>query len=588
MSPKLVMSPKAIALRYHFKNLQLLDSFRKRLFFMPDQEPKPQDQQAAKPETKPDIKPTVSSASIAVAADVIGLNFTDSERELMAENVAENRSHYEKLRTVTLENSVAPAFRFDPRLPGMAFPTTRRPFTLANADVPVLPSDLEEVAFWPVTHLAHLIQTRQVSSLALTQMYLERLKRYDPALHCVVTLTEDLALAQARRADSEIANGHYRGPLHGIPWGVKDILSLKGIPTTWGAAPYKDQVFDVTATVIERLEAAGAVLLAKLSVGELAMDDVWFGGKTRTPWNLEEGSSGSSAGSGSATAAGLCAFTIGTETLGSIVSPSTRCRVTGLRPTFGRVSRYGAMALVWSMDKIGPMCRSVEDCALVFNTIYGPDGKDLTVTDYPFNWTPEKKLSELKIGYLNDAFEEENEHSARNKAGLEVLRSLGINLIPLKLPDLPIEPLGCILEAEAAASFDELTRSNRDEMLVRQLKDNWPNLFRQARLIPAVEFVQASRLRTLLMRAMADLMEQVDVYVAPSFGGNTLVITNYTGHPAVVVPNGVTAEDKPSSLTFTGKLYGEAEALLVAKSYQDATDFHLRRPNIKIEQSASA
>jgi Asp-tRNA(Asn)/Glu-tRNA(Gln) amidotransferase A subunit family amidase len=328
------------------------------------------------------------------------------------------------------------------------------------------------------------------------------------------------------------------------------------------------------------LDAAGAVLVAKLSLGELAMDDEWFGGLTRSPWNIEKGSSGSSAGSASATAAGLVGFSIGTETLGSIVSPSTRCRVTGLRPTFGRVSRYGAMALSWTMDKIGPICRTVEDCALVFDAIYGPDGQDPTVTDYPFAWPPEHTIKGMRIGYLQDAFDEEGEHFARNQAGLGVLRGLGYDLIPIQLPDFHNDAIEFLLLAEAAASFDELTRSDRDEMLVRQAKDSWPNIFRAARMIPAVEYIQAQRVRTLLMSAMADLMKTIDVYVAPSFGGGTLLITNMTGHPAVVVPNGLTEKGDPSSLTFTGQLYGEAKALLLAKAYQDATGFHLEKPTL--------
>ncbi len=524
--------------------------------------------------------PKISAALAHAAEELIGLSFTDTERTLMLDGLQEYRAQYEQLRKLTLDNSVPPAIAFDPRLPGQTFETARQPFRMSAVEVPPLPADLEEVAFWPITQLAGLIRSRQVTSLALTEMYLRRLKRYDPILHCVITLTEDLALQQAKRADEEIASGHYRGPLHGIPWGAKDLLATRDIPTTWGAMPYKDQMIDLNATVVERLEAAGAVLLAKLSVGALAWGDVWFGGTTRTPWNTEEGSSGSSAGSGAATAAGLVGFAIGTETLGSIVSPSTQCRVTGLRPTFGRVSRYGAMALSWTMDKIGPMCRSVEDCALVFDAIYGPDGKDPVVTDYAFNWKPDVKITDLRIGYLKSAFEEDHESKALDDEALAVLRSLGVDLIPVTLPDFPVEAISFILESEAAAAFDELTRSNRDDLMVRQSKDAWPNVFRQARLISAVEYIQAQRVRTLIMRAMDEVMAGIDVYVAPSFGGKTLLLTNMTGHPAVVVPNGADEQGKSSSITFTGKLYGEASALAAAKAYQDATDFHLRRPTI--------
>ncbi len=412
-------------------------------------------------------------------------------------------------------------------------------------------------------------------------MYLARLKRYDPILHCVVTLTENLALKQARKADREITAGKYRGLLHGIPYGAKDLLATRGIKTTWGAEPYRDQVFDYNATVIDRLEDAGAVLLGKLTVGALAWGDVGLDGvMTRNPWNTEEGSSGSSAGSASAAAAGLVGFAIGTETLGSIVSPCTQCRVTGLRPTFGRVSRYGAMALSWTMDKIGPIARSVEDCAIAFDAIRGPDGKDFTVTDYAFNYDATLDVKTLRVGYVKSAFEIARDNQVNDETSLAILRSLGIKLIPIELPDLPVDKLEHILMAEAAAAFDDLTRSNVDDQLARQVKDAWPNVFRAARLIPAIEYVQANRIRTLAMQAMRDLLDKIDVYVAPSFHNSNLMLTNLTGHPAVVVPNGVDGKGESSSITFTGKLYGEAAALSVAKAYQDATRFHLRRPEI--------
>lgn len=522
----------------------------------------------------------ISSEMISVAENLIGLTFTDAERDLMLENVNQNLSRYQKLREINLDNSVPPAFRFDPRLPGNPTDLTseKTSITLSPISPPSMPTNLEELAFYPVTHLAHLLRTQQITSVALTEMYLERLKRHGPALECIVTLTEDLAMAQAYRADEEIAAGSYRGLLHGIPWGAKDLLATKGIPTTWGAMPYKDQMIDVEATVVRRLAEAGAVLVAKLTMGALAWGDVWFGGKTRSPWNLESGSSGSSAGSGAATAAGLVGFAIGTETWGSIISPATRCGVSGLRPTFGRVSRYGAMALSWSMDKIGTICRSAEDCAIVFDAIRGPDGQDLTVVDAPFNWQPDIDLADLRIGYIKSAFEEEREDKANDDQTLAVLQSLGAKLIPIELPDdYPLDALSICLFVEAAAAFDELTRSNKDDFLVRQTKDAWPNVFRQARLVPAVEYVQANRIRTLLMQAMADLMAQVNVYVAPSFG-DTLLLTNLTGHPAVVVPNGFAENELPTSITFIGRLYDEATVLAVAKAYQEATDFQLRHP----------
>jgi Asp-tRNA(Asn)/Glu-tRNA(Gln) amidotransferase A subunit family amidase len=513
------------------------------------------------------------------AEKLIGLRFTAKERHLMIDDLNKQLAAYEQLRASPIDNGVPPALSFDPRLPGMTFETVQHKIRFSKIKTPRLPDNIEDIAFWPVTQLAALIRARQISSVELTKLYLDRLHRYDSILKCVVTFTDDLALKQARRADREIARGEYRGLLHGIPYGVKDLLATRGIRTTWGAEPYRDQVPTVNAAVIDRLEEAGAVLIAKLSVGALAMDDVWIDGvQTKNPWNLAEGSSGSSAGSASATAAGLVGFSIGTETLGSIVSPSNRCRVTGLRPTFGRVSRYGAMALSWSMDKIGPLCRSAEDCAIVFETIRGADERDRTTTAYAFNFDVRRDVKQLRVGYVKRLFDQERENKANDAETLRVLKSLGIKLIPIELPDFPYEALTIILFAEAAAAFDELTRSNRDDWLARQDKEAWPNTFRRSRLIPAVEYVQAARHRTQLMQAMQQVMQKLDVYVAPSLDEADLTRTNLTGHPAVVVPNGVTARGHSSSITFTGRLYGEAEALSVAKAYQDATDFHVRIP----------
>jgi len=524
----------------------------------------------------------ISKEMLQEAEKIAGLEFTDAERELMLEGVNEYLESYEAIRKISIGNSVPPALAFNPILRGMKFETTRRPIKTSKIAMPKLPTNLEDMAFWPVTHLAQLIKSKKVSSLELTQMYLNRLKKYDPKLLCVVTLTEELALKQAKSADEEIARGKYRGPLHGIPWGAKDLLAARGYKTTWGSVPYKDQLIDLDATVVQRLDAAGAVLVAKLTLGELAWGDVWFGGTTKNPWNLEEGSSGSSAGPASATAAGLVGFAIGSETWGSIVSPSTRCGVTGLRPTFGRVSRHGAMALSWSMDKLGPMCRNVEDCALVFDAIYGPDGNDLTVVDLPFNWDAGLDIKKLRIGYVKSAFEEDRENiewKALDEATLETLRSkLNLNLIPIELPDYPVDALSFILSAEAAAAFDDLTRSTRDDLMVRQIKNAWPNVFRQARTIPAVEYIQANRLRTMVMQAMTEVMSKVDVYVCPSYGGSNLLLTNLTGHPCVVLPNGFTEKGTPTSITFMGNLFGEAETLAVAKAVHDATKFHLRHP----------
>ena len=458
-------------------------------------------------------------------------------------------------------------FSADFRASSAAVPRT---FAVSAPPAAVRPDRLEDIAFWPLTQLAELIRTRQVTALELTDLYLDRLKRYNPALNCVACLTEDLAYQQARRADDEIARGLYRGPLHGMPWGAKDLLAAKGYPTGWGAAPYQDQLIDLDAAVVGRLEEAGAVLIAKLTLGELANGDVWHGGMTRNPWDTEEGSSGSSAGSGAAVAAGLVAFAIGTETMGSIVSPSNRCGVTGLRPTFGRVSRHGAMALSWSMDKIGPMCRAVEDCALVFSAIYGPDGHDATVTPHPFTWDPALDPHSLRIGYVAGAFEadetdpsDEDETQAayardsliNSARALDVMRDLGFQLTPIELPQTDTSALYLILIAEAAAAFDAITRDGRVSTLAGQGEHNWPNIFRAARFIPAVEYINANRIRAQLMRDMAAVMRDIDVFIVPSFRGDAMQITNFTGHPTVVVPNGFSARNTPTSISFIGGLY---------------------------------
>lgn len=529
---------------------------------------------------------SITRKTIAAAEKLVGVDFTDPERKQMLKLVRERRGQVERIHSTKLPNDVPFALTFDPRPPALRSPHSARSkptIGLSPAPKVTCPSNLEDVAFWPVTHLAELVRTRQVKSVELTEMYLARLRRYNPALECVVTFTEDRAMQQAKQADQEIAKGQYRGPLHGIPWGAKDLLAVKGYPTTWGAEPYKDQVIDADATVVKRLDEAGAVLIAKLTLGALAYGDIWFGGVTKNPWDISEGSSGSSAGSASATAAGLVGCSIGTETLGSIVSPSTRCGVTGLRPTFGRVSRHGAMTLVWSMDKIGPICRTVEDCVVVFDAIYGPDGEDPTVVNMPFEWNPERKATGLRVGYVKSAFDEEHDHKANDDRVLDVLRSLGINLIPVDLPKFDYEPMFIVLLAEAAAAFDEITRDNLDDQMKWQADEAWPNLFRQARLIPAVEYVQANRIRTLMMRQMAELMEQVDVIVTPSFGGGALFLTNLTGNPAVVLPNGFTDKHTLTSITFIGGLYREAEVLGVAKAYQDATDFHKQHPAMEFD-----
>lgn len=536
----------------------------------------------------------ITPAVIADAEKLIGLEFTDPERELMQKGLADLRESYGRIRQVALANGVPPALRFDPAPPEIKNLEVAGAAAGRRGEKPAplpaskgMPARLEDLAFWPVSRIAPLVREGMVRSVDLTQMYLDRLKRLDPSLLAVVTLTEERALREAERADREIAAGRYRGPLHGIPWGAKDLLAAKGYRTTWGSVPFKDQVIDEDATAVERLEKAGAVLIAKLSLGELARGDVWFGGMTRNPWNLEQGSSGSSAGPAAATVAGGVGFSLGSETLGSIVSPSTRTGATGLRPTFGRVSRHGAMTLCWSLDKIGPLARSVEDCALIFEAIHGPDGKDATVVDLPFTWDPARDVRKLRIGYVKALFDEkpdegQEEWHAFDLASLEALRGLGIELRPITLPqELPVAPLRVILGAESAAAFDELTRGGKDDLLVRQVEGAWPNSFRQGQTIPAVAYIQANRIRTLLMREMDRLFADLDVYVAPTYGGDNLLLTNLTGHPSVTVPNGFRKDGTPTSLTFTGRLFGEAELLAVAKAYQDATGFHLRQPELK-------
>jgi Asp-tRNA(Asn)/Glu-tRNA(Gln) amidotransferase A subunit family amidase len=607
-------------------------------------EPKePAQKDAAQKSTEQKI--AITREMIDHAAAIADVHILDEYKDMMLDSLNGYAKGYEAIYALHIPNQVAPALIFDPVPPGMKLSTEREPMKLSSAPnihANGAPKNIEDVAFNSVPQLAELVRTKKVSSIALTQMYLERLKRYDPTLKFVIALTEDRALAKAKEADREIVAGKYRGPLHGLPWGAKDLLAVKGYHTTWGAGGFESQTIDEDATVVQRLDAAGAVLVAKLTLGALAQGDKWFGGMTRNPWNTAQGSSGSSAGSASATSAGCVAFAIGSETLGSISSPSTRCGVTGLRPTFGRVPRTGAMALSWTMDKLGVLCRAVEDCAIVLSAIYGPDGHDRTVRNAAFNWDGALDWRTLRIGYLKKDFElppkppetqtsqsedekklapEEQEKRRKqraqdkaendrarlrleydqrfNDAALAKLRSMGANLIAVELPDLPYTAMRAILLAEAAAAFDDLTRSGRDKLLTQQSKDDWPNTFRAARFIPAVEYIQANRARMMAIEAMAKLFDQVDVIVAPT-GTTQLVATNLTGHPAVILPNGFRGEDAPVphvrdngdlepggpgtpvSLTFLGGLYDEAKLLVLAKAYQDATDFHLQHPKLPV------
>jgi Asp-tRNA(Asn)/Glu-tRNA(Gln) amidotransferase A subunit family amidase len=528
----------------------------------------------------------VTRAMLEQAEKIAGVEFSDEQRDQLLNGLNNRLRNYEQIRALEMPNSVAPALHFDPVLPGMTFPPERREPRFTRPAGVRRPADLEQVAFWPVTRLAELVRTRQVLPSELTELYLARLKRHDSVLQAVVTLTEERARAQAAQLDAELRAGRYRGPLHGIPWGAKDLLAVRGHPTTWGATPFREQVLDYDATVVQRLDAAGAVLIAKLTLGALAQGDRWFGGMTRNPWDPEEGSSGSSAGPGSAVAAGLVGFAVGSETQGSIVSPATRNGVTGLRPTYGRVSRHGAMALSWSMDKLGPMCRDVEDCALVASAIMGPDGLDPTVRDMPFNWDPAGRLRDIRVGWFRSAFEAVNQQGERNAfdaAALDAMRAIIPDMVEVELPfrDFPVAAVGgSILTIEAAAAFDELTRSGRDALMEPEPeRSTWPASFRGARFVPAVEYINANRARTLLMERMRDALADVDVVIMPN---TALNLTNLTGHPQVSVPAGFRVNERqrevPVSIQFIGRLFGEARMLRVAKAWQDATGHHLRHP----------
>jgi Asp-tRNA(Asn)/Glu-tRNA(Gln) amidotransferase A subunit family amidase len=514
------------------------------------------------------------ATDVSAAEKLAGLSLDNSERWLLLARARRQLDGYSSARQAELPNSLEPALHFRPLPPVAARaprPPAVGPFLAPPAIAPVPP---EELAFLPVTRLAALLRAGHTSSLDLTRLALQRLSRFGPKLRCLVTLTEELALEQAERADKELAEGVDRGALHGIPYGAKDLLAVPGYPTTWGAEPYRRQRFDEAATVVERLEQAGAVLVAKLSLGELAMGDVWFGGMTLSPWDPGKGSSGSSAGSASAVAAGLVPFAIGSETMGSIVSPATRCGVAGLRPSANLVSRHGAMALAWSLDKLGPLARSVEDCALVLQAIAGPDGKDASLAARGFEWDGRREVEALRIGYLAEAFEAEGPARERNMRILDRLRSRGLEPTPVTLPDFAPEPITTVLMVEAAAAFNELTRSGRDDELAQQGQDAWPNLFRAARLVPAVEYVQANRLRTLAVRQMAALFEDVDAYLCPSSHHANLYLTNATGNPAVAVPVGFEASGAPiqSTMTVTAGLFRDQEALLVARAVEQAVE----------------
>jgi Asp-tRNA(Asn)/Glu-tRNA(Gln) amidotransferase A subunit family amidase len=515
---------------------------------------------------------TVTVEMIEAAQKIAGVVFTREEQQSIVTRLNATRGYvagFRFLRAANLGNSAQPAIVFNPVPPGRALPAGRR---FLNRRQPVVsrPSTNEALAFLPVTHLAKLVETRQVKPSELTELYLSRLTRYDPTLHCVVSLTADLARAQAKQADDEIAAGRYRGPLHGMPFGLKDLFAVRGTRTTWGISPYKDQVIDDDATVYTRLREAGAILVAKLSTGALAVTAKWFGGVTRNPWNTQQDASGSSAGPGSATAAGLVAFSIGTDTGGSVIQPSARNGLTGMRPTFGRVSRYGAMALAWTQDTVGPMCRSAEDCAIVFDAIYGPDGKDNTVLDVPFGWDATADVAKLRVGYLRSAISEQNDEEA-----LRVIRGLGVQAVPFDLPDVAIEAIDFIRYAETAAAFDDLTRSGKLRDVERGPEESArPAEIRSGYFIPAVEYIQANRYRLRVMQQMDEAMSGLDLFI----GANQL-LTNRTGHPVISLPNGFFS-GSPTALQLTGKLFGEPELLLLAHAFQSKTDHHLKHPSL--------
>jgi Asp-tRNA(Asn)/Glu-tRNA(Gln) amidotransferase A subunit family amidase len=504
-----------------------------------------------------------------------GIEFSDAERQRILQDVQSAERGYEAVRAEPISYTTEPSTVFTP-LGGGSIPGSRVQAKASQARKMRKGLSNEDIAFLPLPELANLVRTRQISSVELTEIYLDRLKAYGDKLLCVVTLTSDLAMSRAKAADREIASGHYRGPLHGIPYGIKDLFATKGIATTWGADPYSDQVPDFDATVVEKLDRAGAVLVAKLSMGALAQGDVWFRGTTKNPWNPKQGSSGSSAGPASATAAGLVGFSIGTETLGSIVSPSIRCRVTGLRPTYGRISRYGGMALSYTMDKAGPICRRAEDTALVLAAICGSDPRDASAVDRTFDYPQKLNYAKLKVGFLVRKDNADDLKSMADDVGVKTMRELGMNVVPVWFSPLN-NALIQILDVESASAFDEFTRGEK----IHELKNSsWPETFRAARYVPAVEYLQAQRARTLLMRRFEQEFGELDLFMAMG-GGYTLAHTNLTGHPQIVIPwGGDQGNSRARSLV--GRLYREDVLISVAKAIQDKLPFAQERPDLSL------
>jgi Asp-tRNA(Asn)/Glu-tRNA(Gln) amidotransferase A subunit family amidase len=556
----------------------------------------------------PAVGPEVTSASFAEAEKLMQVSMTPAQRQMAAGSwrvsLASTMERRSGPRKLAIEDSVAPATVWHPSTvvgphPMVARTTMRDRFVRSGGDAGPLPKKDEDIAYAPVTKLSRWIETRVLSSERLTRIYLDRIKRYDGKLRSVITLTEEHALARARQADKEIAAGHYRGPLHGIPYGVKDLLDTKGIRTTWGAEFYRDRVPAQDAAVVAKLDAAGAVLVAKLSLGALALNDIWFGGQTMNPWLLEEGASGSSAGPGAATAAGLVGFSIGSETGGSIVSPAMRCGVTGLRPTYGRVPRTGAMTLCWSLDKLGPMTRSVEDAMLVLKAISGVDAGDVASVPASLDFDAGAKVAGLRVGYFADWMKEAPATDV-DRAALENLKKLGLKPVPVSLPDWPYQSLNAVLFAEAAAAFEEITLDHRVDQLKAQVPDAWPNLFREARFLSAVDFVQADRMRRKVAQEMARIFSEVDLLLVPSLRDEMLTISNFTGHPSLTLRTGAVMVEQarsdwapnpaqplpafsparrvPHGVTLIGRLFDEGTIGRVGLALEKASGVAAERP----------
>jgi Asp-tRNA(Asn)/Glu-tRNA(Gln) amidotransferase A subunit family amidase len=524
---------------------------------------------------------SITIPDIHSAEKIISIHFIGAKEDSLSGQVRDRAKEYDKMHRYSLDNSIPMTMAESPLLPYMDLNKKQLPvkFTIpADVNLPVNKNDL---AFYSIPQLASLIKNKKISSVDLTKFFIDRLKKYGDTLQCVISLTEDIAMQEAVEADKEIAAGKYRGLLHGIPYGLKDLFAVRGTKTTWGAEPYKNQIIDNNSYVYTKLKEAGAVLIAKLTLGALAMDDYWFGGRTKNPWKMLEGSSGSSAGSAAATVAGLVPFAIGTETYGSIISPSTVCGATGLRPTFGSISRSGAMTLCWSLDKAGPICRSAEDAAIVFNYLHGTDGKDAAAVNMPFNYTGNADLSKMKIAYAKNYFGKKDT-LGNEDAVLDVFRKGGAQLIPVNFPDSGIynfDIIGIVIGSESAAAFDGFTRTGLDDKMTRQGKGEWPNYFRAARFIPAVEYINANRHRYTLIQKVNDVIEKYDIIICPTWVGNQAAITNLTGHPAISIPTGFDKNHSPTSITLVGKLYDEATILAIAKVYQDATQWNKMHPD---------